>query len=715
MTALQPARTGRPGSHGERDTLRSVPDGSRSDTVWLALLVMWLALLAVLSPPAQAGTGFLDPEQAFQVHLRGLDAQRLELHFEVAKGYHLYRERIGVVTEPQGVLRAGEPQLPPGEKVFDNGFQKEVEIYRRPITLPVALTSAPTKPMQVAVSYQGCADDGLCYPPTEHRFEVSAGAGTLAVKALAEAAEGSTGDPGGTPATHAQAAASGSPGAGALASGDEVGRFAGVLQSRNLLAVAGVFALAGLLLAFTPCVLPMLPILSSIIVGQHGPGSRSRSFGLSVSYSLGMALVYTAMGMAAGLMGEGLAAALQNAWVLGAFALLLVALSLSMFGVYELQLPVAWQSGLSQVSGRFQGGRHAGVFAMGGLSALIVGPCIAAPLAGALVYISQSRDVLLGGVALFSMAVGMSVPLLLMGLSAESLLPRAGHWMERVKHFFGVLLLAVALWMVSPVLPAWALMLGLALLLLACAVYLGAFERLDHHTPRHVATKGLGIALGVLGLLQVVGVAAGGRDPLQPLRPFATEAGGLRASAGVVAGATAGATPGSNPGAAPGAMTGSAAGSAGGATGGAQSDAQAAATPGSSPDGLAFEPVASLVALDRRVQASRRPVMLDLYADWCVSCKEFEALTLRDAGVRQRLRDFTLLRVDVTANSAEHKALMKRYGLFGPPALLFFPPAGGELAQARVIGFVGADAFREHLDKVRTQGGAPAPAATRGV
>lgn len=708
MTAPWPAVTGPAESHDRRGGLPPASADSTADTFRLALLVLWLALLALLSPSAQAGPDFLDPEQAFQVHLRGLDAQRLELHFEVAKGYHLYRERIGVVTEPQGVLRAGEPQLPPGEKVFDNGFQKEVEIYRRPITLPVALASVPARPTQVAVSYQGCADDGLCYPPTERRFEVSAGARGLTVKALADAGEGSAGAPGATNGTHAQAtAASGSPGAGALASGDEVSRFAGVLQSRNLLAVAGVFALAGLLLAFTPCVLPMLPILSSIIVGQHGPGSRSRSFGLSVSYSLGMALVYTAMGMAAGLMGEGLAAALQNAWVLGAFALLLVALSLSMFGVYELQLPVAWQSGLSQVSGRFQGGRHAGVFAMGGLSALIVGPCIAAPLAGALVYISQSRDVLLGGVALFSMAVGMSVPLLLMGLSAGSLLPRAGHWMERVKHFFGALLLAVALWMVSPVLPAWALMLGLALLLLGCAVYLGAFERLDHHTPRHVATKGLGIALGVLGLLQVVGVAAGGRDPLQPLRPFATEAGGLRASAGVVAGATSGS------------MAGSAAGSAGsatgGATGGSTSDAQAATAPGSSPDGLAFEPVASLVALDQRVQASRRPVMLDLYADWCVSCKEFEALTLSDAGVRQRLRDFTLLRVDVTANSAEHKALMKRYGLFGPPALLFFPPAGGELAQARVIGFVGADAFREHLDKVRTQGGAPAQTATRGV
>jgi thiol:disulfide interchange protein DsbD len=231
-----------------------------------------------------------------------------------------------------------------------------------------------------------------------------------------------------------------------------------------------VFLIAGLLLSFTPCVLPMVPILSSIIVGQGAPVTRARGFSLALAYALGMALIYTGFGVVAGLLGEGLAAALQNPWVLGAFALLLAGLSLSMFGVYELQLPGGLQSRVSAVSGRLPGGRFAGVFAMGGLSALIVGPCVAAPLAGALVYISQTKDVVIGGLALFSLAMGMSVPLLLVGLSAGSLLPRAGAWMEGVKTVFGVMLLAVALWIVSPVLPGWALMLIIGTGLLIGAV-----------------------------------------------------------------------------------------------------------------------------------------------------------------------------------------------------------------------------------------------------
>jgi thiol:disulfide interchange protein DsbD len=367
-----------------------------------------------------------------------------------------------------------------------------------------------------------------------------------------------------------------------------------------------------------------------------------------------MALVYTAFGMAAGLAGEGLAAALQNAWVLGAFALLLALLSLSMFGVYELQMPGFVQTRVSQWSGNLQGGQHAGVFLMGGLSALIVGPCVAAPLAGALVYISQTRDVVLGGVALFALASGMSVPLLLVGLSAGSLLPRAGLWMERVKHFFGVMLLAVALWLVSPVLPGWALMLGVAALLLVSAVYLGAFERLPEAvTPGRAVTKGAGLMLAVLATLQLAGVASGGRDLLQPLQHLSVGGGATSALA-------------------------------------------------ATKDDLKFRTVAGLAALDAAVLASGKPVMLDFYADWCVACKEMEALTFSDEAIRKKLSGMTLLRADVTANSADDKALMRKYGLFGPPALLFFAPAGDELSQARVIGFQNAKAFGEHLDRIES-------------
>ncbi|MEO8655545.1 MAG: protein-disulfide reductase DsbD, partial [Ramlibacter sp.] len=498
---------------------------------------------------------------------------------------------------------------------------------------------------------QGCADEGLCYAPMERAFRVEPAAAGLVLTALTDEQAQAWVPAGADRAAERSVTGDVAP----AAAGTESGQFASALQSRNLLRVAGVFLLAGLLLSFTPCVLPMIPILSSIIVGQRGTVSRARGFSLALAYSLGMALIYTLFGMAAGLAGEGLAAALQNAWVLGAFALLLAGLSLSMFGVYELQMPSSVQSRITEFSGRLRGGQHVGVFVMGGASALIVGPCVAAPLAGALVYISQTRDVLLGGAALFALATGMSVPLLLVGLSAGSLLPRAGGWMERVKHFFGLMLLAVALWMVSPVLPSWALMLGAAGLLLGTAVYLGAFERIpDRITPRRALTKGLGLLLAVVAMLQLAGMASGGRDLLQPLQHIAA--------------------------------------------------AQAATLPAAARAAgeLQFRSVASLSALDAAVQASSRPVMVDFYADWCVACKEFETLTLSDPAVRERLAGLTLLRVDVTANSADDKALMRKYSLFGPPALLFFPPAGKEMDDARVIGFQNAQTFRAHLDRLPT-------------
>ncbi len=626
----------------------------------LFLLLATFALLA-LNTGVRAADEFLDPEVAFKLSARAAEGGRIEVRFDIAPGYYLYGEKFSVETQPDPA-QLGELQVPKGKVKFDETFQKDVEYFRESATLVARLAQAPATAFKLVVGNQGCADKGLCYPPMQRSFKVEPGSGgamrlTLLTEAQAEAwtptggASMSLAAPGGAGTGLASSAAA-APATTTLAVGAEPGRFAQALQSRSLLTVAGVFLLAGLLLSFTPCVLPMLPILSSIIVGQAGHVSRARGFGLALAYSLGMALVYTAFGMAAGLAGEGLAAALQNAWVLGGFALLLALLSLSMFGVYELQMPGFVQTRVTQWSGNLQGGQHAGVFLMGGLSALIVGPCVAAPLAGALVYISQTKDVMLGGVALFALASGMSVPLLLVGLSAGSLLPRAGVWMERVKHFFGVMLLAVALWLVSPVLPGWVLMLCVAALLLVSAVYLGAFERLPEGvTPGRALTKGAGLMLAVLATLQLAGVASGGRDLLQPLQHLA----------------------------------------AGGGAGGTRVALK---------DELHFQTVSNLAGLDAAVQASVRPVMLDFYADWCVACKEMEAFTFTDAAVRQRLANLTLLRVDVTANSAEHKALMRKYGLFGPPALLFFAPAGDEMSQARVIGFQNAKAFGEHLDRV---------------
>jgi thioredoxin:protein disulfide reductase len=533
--------------------------------LWVALV--WLAGL----PPARAAEAFLDPEQAFRFTARVADDHTLALRFEVAPGYYLYRERFDVkATAPEAVLAS--PVYPAGVVKFDETFQKDVEVYHDGLEVPVAVPSAPAQ-FTLTVTHQGCADKGLCYPPQVHQVQVRAEAGALrTVRVLA--ADALTG----------KSPLSSSP-SDAAPEGGVFDRFGTVLRSGNLWAVAGVFALAGVLLSFTPCVLPMVPILSSIILGQGGAGSRRRGLALSVAYALGMALVYTAMGVAAGLAGEGLAAALQTPWVLGAFALVLVALSLSMFGFYELQIPSSWQTRLHAASSQVEGGRYGGVFVMGGVSALIVGPCVAAPLAGALVYISQTRDVVLGGVALFAMACGMSVPLVLVGLSAGSLLPKAGAWMVWVKRGFGVLLLAVAAWMVWPVLP---------------------FGK---------TAEAPGSALH--------------------------------------------------------------------------------ATPG---NGVVFRRIRTVAELDEAVRTAGRPVLFDFYADWCVSCKEMERFTFTDPAVKARMGELLLLQVDVTANNADDKALMRRYGLFGPPAILLFDAQGRELPERRIIGFESAATFLPHLN-----------------
>jgi thiol:disulfide interchange protein DsbD len=407
--------------------------------------------------------------------------------------------------------------------------------------------------------------------------------------------------------------------------------------------VLPIFFVLGLLLSFTPCVLPMLPILSSIIVGQRAArreGDRNepdkvRGFTLALAYALGVAIVYTALGIAAGLAGEGFAGALQQPWVLFLFAALLVGLALSLFGLYELQLPAAVQTRLAQASGRISGGRFAGVFAIGATSALIVGPCVAAPLAGVLLYISQTHDVVIGGVALFAMAAGMSVPLLVVGAGAGSLLPRAGEWMQSVERLFGVLLIAVALWTVSPVIPVSLQMLGWAALAIVGASFLRVFD-----APAGPASgwlrlrKGIGVMLLALGAVEVVGAASGSHDVLRPLDSFAFRDRVARS------------------------------------------------------DSSQWMRIESIEQLDAALaSANGRPVLLDFYADWCVSCKEMDRFTFADPRVVSALGQFQLLRADVTANDDRDRALLKRFHLFGPPGTIFFDGQGREVDGARVIGF----------------------------
>ncbi len=603
------------------------------------LLALLLSFACVLS--ARAADDFLDPDQAFQPSVRVLDARRLELRYKVAGGYYLYRERFRFAS-PDATL--GEPLLPPGDRHHDAALAQDVETYRDAVVVVLPIVAAGPA-FTLAATHQGCADKGLCYPPQSRtvvvtlkafgaeadsaRFVPAADAAAAVVPGVAAGALAAPAGPGGAEV-------------GGAPSRDDEGRLAAALGGGRLVLIMPLFFVAGLLLSLTPCVLPMVPILSSIIVGQGASVTRLRGFTLALAYALGMALLYTALGVAAGLLGEGLAAWLQKPWVLATFAGLLVLLSLSMFGLYELQLPSALRDGLSSQGDRMRGGQHAGVFAMGGISALVVSPCVAAPLAAALLHISRTGDAVLGGLALFMLAMGMSVPLLLVGASAGALLPRAGAWMDRVKHVFGLLLIAVAIYTVQPVLAPLAAMACWGVLLIVGGATLGAFESVAAGTHAGVgrAVKGMGLVLALLGVLQFVGIASGGRDPAQPLARLA------QARAGAGDGA-----------------------------------------PVSAEAGPHFDRVTSVAELERRLQTAGRPVMLDFYADWCVSCKEMEAQTFVDPAVHARMDKALLLRADVTANSDADRALLRRFHLFGPPGLIFFDAQGHERQAVRVVGF----------------------------
>ena len=612
----------------------------------LALFAL-LASLVALAPVAHANP--IEPEKAFAMRAQALDAQTVEVVFEVAKDYYLYGDKFRFEAEPASVT-FGTPEKPLGKKHKD-AFFGEVETHRNElrILVPVQAPEGVTR-FELFATVQGCWDGGICYPPTTQQASID-------LTAPPKKSGGSFLDSvlsGGAGASSAASSAPAAPAAGTNAdaaqttsavSSDETGDIARLLAGASVPLILLSFFGFGLLLAFTPCTFPMIPILSGIIVGQGHKVSHMRAFVLSLAYVLGMAVTYAAAGVAAGVTGTLLSAALQNVWVLSAFAVVFVLLSLSMFGFYELQLPSALQSRLASTASHEKGGSLGGVVVMGVLSALIVGPCVAAPLAGALLYIAQTGDAVLGGWALFVMALGMGAPLLAVGVASRSLLPKVGPWMEGVKKAFGVMLLAVALWMITPVIPAMAVMLGWAALLLFSAIFLHAIDPLPPQAKGWQRFwKGVGVVLLLAGAAMLVGALAGSRDPLQPLAV-------LRAEAGT-----------------------------------------RAALP-------QFEKVNSLAELEARLDTTDRPVMLDFYADWCVSCKEMERFTFSDARVAERMGRMLLLKADVTANNDEHKALLKRFGLFGPPGIIFFDAAGREREGLRVVGFMKAAPFASVLDR----------------
>lgn len=593
-----------------------------------------LALLLAFLAATVAAQDLLEPEKAFRLSARALDPATIEVRFDIAPGYYMYREKFAFAAEPAEV-KLGTPAFPKGETKKDEFFGV-METYRKrvAVTVPVDTTAGMVK---LAVTSQGCADIGVCYPPQIQNVEVK-------LAALAAA-----GVPAASPVSGAQFGGREVRGEPALVS-DEA-RFEALLSGNFLLMLAAFFG-AGILLTFTPCVLPMIPILSGIIIGEGRAIAKAHALALSVAYVLGMALTYTAIGVLAALTGTLLSAALQNPWVLGAFAAIFVALAASMFGFYDLQLPAVFHSRLNAASQKLKGGEIVGVALMGMLSAAIVSPCVAAPLAGALLYISQTRDVVLGGAALFSLALGMGVPLIVVGVTEGALLPKSGHWMKAVKQFFGFMLLGLAIWIVAPVIPAALHMAAWAALLIIGAMYLHALDPLPADASGYARFwKGVGVIALLAGAALVIGALSGSRDVLQPLA-------GLRVAA---------------------------------ATG-------VPAAPGTpAADAVRFELVGSVDELDARLKTVNRPVMLDFYADWCVSCKEMERFTFSDPKVRAEMARMVLLQVDVTKNTPEDQRLLKRFRLFGPPGIIFFDQTGREIPGLRVIGYQSADKFLQFL------------------
>ena len=585
---------------------------------------------------------FLPPDQAFGLSVTALDAHTLIASYKITPGYYLYRDKVSLgiksdSTKATGV-RIANIALPKGEIKHDPNFG-DMAVFHQPFHAEITLerTGSAAQNIVLEASYQGCKDKSLCYPPINKNISI----------ALPEVSGAPPAKTSSAPAATLQVQATQQPSARNANTQNENIQIAQLFKQGSFWLIVSFFFGAGVLLAFTPCIFPMVPILSGIIVGRGHKITHMHGFILSLSYVLGMAVTYAAVGVAAGLSGSLLSNALQTPWVLGSFAAVFVLLSLSMFGFYELQLPTALQSKLSSTSNRLHGGHLSGVFVMGALSSIIVGPCVAAPLAGALLYIGQTHDAFLGGVALFALALGMGLPLLLIGASAGTLLPKAGAWMESVKRFFGVLLLAVAIWIISSLIPVGIQMLMWAVLLVLSAVYLRALDALPHNAGGwHKLWKGIGILALLLGGAYLIGALSGARDILRPLSAIGS-------------------------------------------------------SPAETSEALKFTRVKNVAELDGRIaQASGKTVMLDFYADWCVSCKEMERYTFADAKVQARMKNAMLLQSDVTANSEEDKALLQRFELFGPPAILFFDPQGKELADFRVTGYQDAAQFSQSLQSV---------------
>ncbi|BBQ03426.1 thiol:disulfide interchange protein DsbD (plasmid) [Burkholderia sp. SFA1] len=594
---------------------------SRALRVALGLLLVFTSLAA----HAVDESDLLSPEQAFPLAVSLSAPNEVTLDFNTQPGYYLYRDRFSFAVDGTPIKPR---EMPPGELKNDPTFGM-VTVYHRPIHVRLPLPRPIASSMELSVTSQGCADLGVCYPPQTRSYRVAADGSVTSV------ATGNTATAGG-------------------------GDLAGVGESQlpvwlefNLHPANGIapaellgFLFAGLLMAGTVCMYPLIPIVLAVIGGTRERSSLARGFALSLAYVQGLAIVYAIGGAVAALIGIPLVAVTQKPWILAVFGALMVLFALGMFGVFSLQVPTSWQTRLTEWSNRLPGGRVGPVFVVGMLSALIVGPCSTPALAGALLYIANSHDVVGGALALYAMGVGVGIPLLLVGTFGTGMLPRAGRWMVAVQNTLGVMLLAAALWFVYSLLPVWLLMILIALLFIGCGMMLRAIDPLPPDVPGWVRIgKAIGMLLLVAGVAELVGVASGHFDLLEPL------GGVMRRSP-------------------------------------------------ASGQGARFDAVRSNAELDQALTAARgQPVMVDFYADWCISCKELERFTFADSRVASEFAHWKLLRIDVTKNTTEDVVMLRRFGLFGPPALIFYDRNGRQQRDAQLVGFVGADAFLSHLKK----------------
>jgi len=589
---------------------------------------------------------FLPVDQALPFSYR-TDGDALVLEWDIAPGHYLYKSRIAVTPVSAGINLGELGFERPGIVTNDEFFGEMAVFYdpvqaRQPVRLPTGITEA-----ELQVSYQGCANAGLCYPPQTRNLLFYANRNGLSSAAPGEAinsnatSDVSNGRPNPADAVSDTRSASG---------------LAGFMSHQPTWLIAGLFFLLGLGLTFTPCVLPMIPIISSLVSSQN-TRSSAHALVLASSYVLGMALTYAAAGVVTGLLGASfnLQAQLQSPAVLGIFAALFIVFALAMFDVFEIQLPAFIRNPLSNASRNLSGGRIASLFGIGALSALVVSPCVSAPLAGSLLYISATQDAVIGGLALLAMGLGMGVPLIAVAVGGRKILPTSGAWMTTVKHGYGIMLLAVAIWLLERVLAPWLTLTLWGLLIALVGVQLGAFDVAKAGWQR--THKGLGLVAFAWGMALLAGALAGANDPLRPLAPFT-------------------------------------AGNASGGAGSATSHANFQRT---------SEPQ-QIRQLLQQAQAAGKPALLDLYADWCIACKVMERNVFGDAAVVQALAPYSLIQLDMTANTPQQQALLDELGLFGPPGILFYNISGQEIGHQRILGEMNRSEFLQHLNGVDIRG-----------